>query len=112
MAINHVTLCGNITNDPKKGKAGETPLIEFGIAYNTYKGDEKIANFFDCTMFGKRAVTLAPMLHKGQKVCISGALRQDRWQKDGENRSKVYIVVFDIDFMSPKQDNEKDDIPW
>ena len=38
--------------------------------------------------------------------------RKIRNMKDDEKRSKVSIVVFDIDFISPKQDNEKDDIPW
>lgn len=112
MTINNVTLTGNLTADPKKGKAGETPLIEFSIAVNEYRNGEEVANFFDCTMYGKRAQAIAPVLRKGQRVTIMGKLQQRRWMKDDEKRSKVSIVVFDIDFISPKQDNEKEDIPW
>lgn len=112
MTINSVILTGNLTADPKKGKAGETPLIEFSVAVNEYRSGEEIANFFDCTMYGKRATAIVDYLKKGQRVTIMGKLQQRRWMKDDEKRSKVSIVVFDIDFISPKQDNEKDDIPW
>ena len=112
MTINNVTLTGNLTNDPKKGKAGETPFIEFGIAVNEYRNGEEVANFFDCTMYGKRAQAIAPVLRKGQRVTLIGKLQQRRWMKDDEKRSKVSIIVYDIDFMSPKKDDENEDIPW
>ena len=113
MSINQVILCGNLTNEPKKGMAGETPLIEFGIAVNDYKNGEEIANFFDCTLYGKRAQAIEPVLRKGQRVTIVGKLKQNRWTtKEQENRSRVSIVVFDIEFISPKQDNANDDVPW
>ena len=37
MSINKVFLICNITRDPEKRKAGETPLIQFGIAVNEYR---------------------------------------------------------------------------
>ena len=119
MTINHVTIVGNLTADVKKGNAGQTPFIEFSIATNEWrktvdgKGEE-IANFFDCAMYGDRAKSLSTILHKGMKVAISGKLVQRRWQtKEGENRSKVSIVVYDVEIMQSKQDfNAENDIPW
>lgn len=118
MSINRVEIVGNLTADPKKSKAGETPVIEFGIAVNEWRkgkdGEgENVAHFFECKTFGKRAVSLSKILHKGMKVAIAGTLLQDRWQNDaGENRSRVVILVDEIEFMTAKQDNEKDEIPW
>lgn len=112
MTINSVILVGNVTADPRKGKADETPFIEFGIAVNEFKGGEEVANFFDCTIYGKRAVSLADLVKKGQRVAVSGRLRQDRWKTDDEKtRTKVSIVVNDLEFMSAKPaDNEP--LPW
>lgn len=112
MAINSVILVGNVTADPRKGKAGETPFIEFSIAVNEFKGGEEVANFFDCTIYGKRAVALADLVKKGQRVAVSGRLRQDRWKtEDDKTRTKVSIVVNDLEFMSAKAaDNEP--LPW
>lgn len=115
MSINKVFLIGNITRDPEKRKAGETPLIQFGIAVNEWRKEgEQYTNFFDVTVFGNRAVKLADMLHKGQKVAVEGRLRFESWEKDGQKRSKVSITADNIEFMSakPKDEESAEDIPW
>ena len=69
--------------------------------------------FFDCVLFGKRAQGLSDYLVKGMKVAIKGHLRQDRWESDAGKRSKVVIIVDEVEIITPKkQDNEVDDIPW
>lgn len=113
--INTVNISGNLTRDCTKKKAGETPLVEFSVAVNEFRKDkEPYTSFFDCVLFGKRAQGLADYLLKGQKVAVSGRMRQDRWQtQEGENRSKVVVIVQEIEILTPKkQDNEQDDIPW
>lgn len=113
--INNTIISGNLTRDCTKKKAGETPLIEFSVAVNEFRKDkEPYTSFFDCVLFGKRAQGLADYMLKGQKVAVSGRLRQDRWQaEDGSNRSKVVLIVQEIEIVTPKkQDNEQDEIPW
>ena len=114
MAINNVTLVGNMVADPTKAMAGDTPLIEFSIAVNEYRNGENIPSFFDCVLYGKRAKVLCDMLKKGMKVAITGKLVQKRWVKDDQTHSKVYINTFDVEFISPKTDTEeaKDGEPW
>lgn len=115
MSINNVFLVGNITRDPEKRKAGETPLIQFGIAVNEYRKEgEQYTNFFDVTVFGNRAVKLADMLHKGQKVVVEGRLRYESWEKDGQKRSKVSITANNVEFMSakPKDEEPAEGDPW
>ena len=91
-----------ISND--EGKYGVYVLNEED--YTGYGGDPEHIK--------QTAQGLADYLVKGQKVAISGRLRQDRWQsQEGENRSKVVIIVNEIEIVTPKkQDNEADNIPW
>ena len=115
MSINKVFVVGNITRDPEKRTAGETSLIQFGIAVNEFRGEKQYANFFDVTVWGNRAKALAGILKKGMKVAIDGSLRYETWEKDGEKRSKVSITAQQVEWFAPKQEPitaPADDIPW
>ena len=107
MSINHVTVSGNLTRDPElRSTASGMAVMNFGVAVNDRRKNpqtgewEDYPNFIDCTMFGTRAEKLSPYLSKGSKVAISGKLRYTSWEKDGQRRSKVEVVVDDLEFMS------------
>ena len=47
---------------------------------------------------------MAQYLAKGSKVAISGRLRQETWEtQDGQKRSRVGVVIDDLEFMSRSQ---------
>ncbi|HQK09656.1 MAG TPA: single-stranded DNA-binding protein, partial [Rectinema sp.] len=50
-------------------------------------------HYFDIEFYGKSAEGLSKYLLKGRQVAVQGELRQDRWEKDGQQRSKVVIVA-------------------
>ncbi len=83
---------------------------KFSIASNrsVKKGDkwEDEAGFYDCVMFGKMAQSVNQYLTKGQQVSIAGEIRQERWEKDGQNRSKVVIIVNHLQLMGGKDDKQ------
>ena len=114
MTINKVFLSGNITRDPEKRKAGETPILQFGLAVNEYRKDEQYANFFDVTVFGQQAKNLADLLHKGDKITLEGRLRYETWMKDDQKRSKVSIIADRVELFRPKaeKDDTGEDVPW
>ena len=108
MGINKVVITGNLTRDPE---LRETPsgfqVLSFGVAVNDRRKNqqteqwEDYANFVDCTMFGNRAASVARFLSKGSKVAIEGKLRWSQWQaQDGGKRSKLEVVVDELEFMS------------
>ena len=104
MSINKVLLTGNLTRDAQvKPLPSGTSVVEFGIAVNErVKTDGEWgnrANFFDCVWYGNRAESLAPHLSKGRKIALEGRLQYRAWEKDGQKRSKVDIVVNDADLM-------------
>jgi single-strand DNA-binding protein len=96
--LNHVVLIGRLTRDAElKITSTGQAVCKFSIAVNRRKknGDqwEDEANFFDILLWGRQGETLHPYLVKGKMVAVDGELRQDRWQQDGQNRSKVEIVA-------------------
>jgi single-strand DNA-binding protein len=96
--VNHVVLIGRLTRDAElKHTAGGQAVCKFSIAVNRRKknGDqwEDEANFFDIVLWGKQGESLQSYLVKGKMVGVDGELRQDRWQQDGQNRSKVEIIA-------------------
>ena len=110
MSINRVNITGNLTRDPElRATAGGTQVLSFGVAVNDRRRNaqtgewEDYPNFVDCTMFGTRAEAVSRFLAKGNKVAIEGKLRYSSWEKDGQRRSKLEVIVDEIEFMSQKQ---------
>lgn len=110
MSINHVVMSGNLTRDSElRRTTGGTAILGFGVAVNDRRKNQQTGewedypNFVDCTMFGTRAEKLAGMLTKGTKVCIIGKLRYMSWEKDGQKRSKIEVIVDDIELMSRRE---------
>ena len=106
MSINRVTISGNLTRDPElRHTAGGTPVLSIGVAVNDRRQNpqtkewEDHPNFIDCTMFGARAEKLAQYLAKGTKVAIEGKLRWSQWERDGEKRSKLEVIVDEVELM-------------
>lgn len=102
--INTVVIAGHTAKDPEiKVTPSGTAVLSFSLAVNDAKKNaqgewEEIANFFDCALFGGRAERIAQYITKGSKLTVNGKLHQDRWQaQDGTNRSRVSIIVQDIE---------------
>ena len=110
MSINRVNISGNLTRDPElRATAGGTQVLSFGVAVNDRRRNpqngewEDYPNFVDCTMFGPRAEAVSRYLSKGSKVAIEGKLRYSSWERDGQRRSKLEVIVDEIEFLSRGQ---------
>ena len=109
MSINRVVISGNLTRDPElRSTASGTAVLGLGVAVNDRRrnastGDwEDYPNYVDCTMFGARAQGISQYLTKGTKVCIEGKLRWSQWERDGQKRSKLEVIVDELEFLSPR----------
>ncbi len=117
MSINKVIISGNITRDPEfKSGSGGFQYLRFGVAVNdrvrTSTGEwSDRANFVDCVVFGNRASALEKLLSKGAKVAIEGKLRYSSWEKDGIKRSKLEVIVDELEFMSRKDPQPDSEAP-
>ena len=112
MSINRVVISGNLTRDPElRTTASGMPIMSMGVAVNDRRKNnqtgewEDYANFIDCTMFGTRAQNIQRFLSKGVKVTIEGKLRWSQWERDGQKRSKLEVIVDELEFMSSRNSN-------
>ena len=109
MSINRVNISGNLTRDSElRATQGGMQVLGFGVAVNDRRKNqqtgqwEEYPNFVDCTLFGTRGEKLAQYLAKGSKVAIEGKLRYSSWERDGQRRSKLEVIVDEIEFMSSR----------
>lgn len=97
--LNNITVVGNIT---REGELRYTPsgiaVLGFGLAINrSYKNskDEWVqeVSFVEVTVWNKQAENCAESLNKGDRVVVSGDLRVDYWEKDGEKKQVTKITA-------------------
>lgn len=107
MSFNRVDISGNLTRDPElRATPAGTQVLHFGVAVNDRRRNQQSGewedhpNFVDCVVFGNRAESMSRILRKGMKVAIDGRLRYSSWEKDGQRRSKLEVVVEEIELMS------------
>ena len=101
--INSVVLVGRITKDVGSdersfsyvGNGTAKAVVNIAVNRGVKKGDkwEDEASFFDVVIWGKTAENLKPRLTKGTQIAVSGYLKQDRWEKDGQKQSRVQIIA-------------------
>ena len=123
--INNITIEGRITKDIELKTFNETKVINNTIA--VYGGKDKdnndITYFFDFKAFNYIAEQLSKNAQKGSKIVLNGTLKQDKWESDGETKTKVIIYAENIAIMGTKQEPKKEtpkeiqedessDMPW
>ena len=96
--LNIFLIEGRLTRDAElRTLPSGTALATFSLANNrSYKkGDdwEKETTYIDVTVFGKQAEYIG-VLKKGRHVRANGRIKQERWESNGEKRSK-YVVIAD-----------------
>jgi len=102
--INSTVLVGHLTRDAEiKYFNNGNAIVKGSIAQNRKKkqGDAYVdeAQFFDFSYSGKGAEAVHKYLIKGKQIAIQGELRQDRWEQEGQARSKVYVSAFEIQLL-------------
>ena len=96
---NTVTVSGNVVRDPELRFTNNNKAVcEFTVAWNQMArdGQEKKAHFFDCVAWEKMAESVSDIARRGQRVTVTGRLNFESWEKDGQKRNKVNLVVEDV----------------
>ncbi len=101
--MNVVTITGNVTreiggeHDIFAPEGSEYTCLTISIANNdesrkNQQGEyENIPSFFDVKFWTKKPQHWIQRIKKGSPVAVTGAMKQETWQKDGQNFSKVVI---------------------
>lgn len=102
--VNHVVLIGRLTRDAElKYTGGGIAVCRFAIAVNKRRkqGEQWVdeASFFDIVLWGKSGESLNQYLVKSKQVAVEGELHQNRWEQDGQPRSKVEIMANNVQLL-------------
>ena len=100
-----VTIMGNVGNCELRD-AGGTPVMAFSVATSTKdgKGNEN-TTWWNCSLFGKRASTLAPMVTKGKAVLVSGVAQLRKYETSSKSGQSLEVNVNEFDFAGKKGDD-------
>jgi single-strand DNA-binding protein len=108
---NRVVLIGNLTRDIELRHTSNSRMAvcQNAIAINDRRknaaGDwVEETTFVDVTFFGRMAELVSQYLSKGAPIFIEGRLKLDTWEKDGQKRSKLYVIAERMQFLSGKPD--------
>lgn len=115
--VNSVVLVGRIVRDVWRNSirylASGTAVLNFSIAVNeSFKDGDRWTekpSFFDVSFYGRQAEGLQQYLIKGKQIAVNGTLQQQRWQKDGQVKSKVVIVAKMIQLLGSAREGNLDD---
>ena len=102
--MNSITIAGSLGKDAEIRFLGNgDPVASFSVADS--QGREKPAIWWNCSLFGKRAESLAPYLTKGQAVAVTGSLTEREWvDKDGNKRKSFDLRASDLALQGPKKE--------
>jgi single-strand DNA-binding protein len=105
---NKTILVGNLVADAQlRYLSSGSSVLDFRLASTRGSKGKEQTLFIDCSLFGERGVKVAEFLTKGKKLLVDGVLRLEQWEKDGEKRSKISIMVDNVEFLSSGERQEK-----
>lgn len=104
--MNNITVAGQLGKDAEiRHMPNGDPVASFSVADS--QGKDKPAIWWNCSLFGKRAESLAPYLLKGQAVTVSGNVSEREYtDKNGHQRKAMEIRVADVALQGGKRDAE------
>jgi single-strand DNA-binding protein len=116
--LNKVMLIGRLTRNPEvRTFSNGGKVAKFGFAVNNRRKNQQTGNWedepvfidveaFNRGEFGKQADLVEKYLTQGRQVFIEGHLRLDQWEKDGQKRSRLLVVVDNLQFLDSNRQDE------
>jgi single-strand DNA-binding protein len=109
--MNKITLIGNLTHDPEmRSTPSGVSVCTFTIAVNRKFPDakgEKKTDFFRILAWRQLGESCGRYLAKGRKVAVIGELQARTYDaKDGTVRMSLDVVADEVEFLSPKQQED------
>lgn len=113
--INKVILAGRISSDINLNEISENlQIASFFLAVDRGKkkgASESTVDFLRCKAFNRTAVNVHSFCKKGSLICITGQIHNNRYEKDGETKYSVEIVIESIKFLPNLSNNSKEKTP-
>jgi len=99
-----------LTRDPELKKVGtqDTSVVNFTVAISRYYKNKttgenvKETEFVPCVAWDSGADLIHQLFHKGDPILVEGTLREEKWEKEGEKRSRFIVRVSNFETLKPK----------
>ena len=105
--INHLDFQGRMVADPElKQTNSGTSVTNFRVAWSEKFGETENKCFLDCKAFKGNADFVCKYFRKGQEIGVEGKLHTEEWEKDGQKRSKIVLMVSGVHFCGKKSDGD------
>lgn len=117
--MNNLTISGNVGRDAElrtvNTAGGAQSVLSFPVAVkSSRKGDDGkyISDWFDCSLWGKRADSLAQYIKKGGVVSVTGEVSLEQYQtSQGQAGAKMKINVRDVTLLGGGQSQAQQQQP-
>lgn len=109
--LNVVCLTGRLTRDVElRTTTNGKSVASTGIAVSG-RGEDDVT-FVEVTLWDKQAEFASKYFKKGSGATLRGRLSLDKWEKEGQKFSRLFVVADDLNFSGPpKKDNETEGEP-
>lgn len=106
--MNNVNLIGRLTATPElrhtnNGKA----VCNFALAVERKFKDadgNAITDYIDCDAWNNQAEFLCKWFDKGTRVGVTGELQTRKYEKDGQTRKIIEVLVSSVEFADGKRE--------
>lgn len=80
-----------------------TPVAKLGLACSEKFKEKETQLFLEASIFGKAAEVLNTYAgSKGTQIFLTGKLKTEQWEKDGQKQSKTVMMIEDFQFLEKK----------
>jgi len=104
--MNKIIITGRLVADPElKSTNNGTEVCNFAVAVDrrVKKGEEKIADFINCTAWSKSAAFIAQYFHKGDGITVDGRMESRQWtDKENNKRTSWGVTCDNVEFALGK----------
>lgn len=98
--LNNVNLIGRMVREEEiRATSTGKKVLTFTLAVNNANDT---ANFIECVAWENTAEFISKYTNKGARIAVTGVLNQESWEKDGQKRSKLNVVVRDVQLLENK----------
>lgn len=102
-SVNKVILLGNLGQNPDSRTFGDgIATTSFSLATSRRHGENQETEWHTIRTYKALAEQCAQYLSKGSRVYVEGRIKTEKWVKDDVDHSRVVIVAYEVQFLSPR----------
>lgn len=112
---NQIILIGRVGNEVNESLryVNGTAVAEVSLAVHRpgrNRNGEQVTDWIRCEFWDRQAEVLSQYAHKGALLSVSGSLRIDAWEHEGQRRQKIFVRGMHFEFLggrSRKQESKE-----